>query len=99
MGQRNGSVKDQNGLYYYPFPGNRQVRMYVRSGSDGIEFRLWNQQDPMLWTEHGWVPWKAVQEASSMYRGGKFNPQVAYDIKIARALLAEDRSDADSQAP
>jgi hypothetical protein len=67
--------------------------MYVRAGSGDIEFRLWNQQDPMLWTEHGWVPWKAIQAASAMYKGGQFNPKTAYDINVAKALMAENESD------
>ena len=46
-------MKDNNGLYYYPFPQNKKVRMYVRSGDDEIEFRMWNQDDPGLWMEHG----------------------------------------------
>jgi hypothetical protein len=46
-------MKDKRGLYYYPFPQNKRVRMYVRKQADIIEFRLWNQDDPKLWKEHG----------------------------------------------
>ena len=84
-------MKDKNGLYYHPFPGNKQIRMYVRAGSKDIEFRLWNHEDPMLWTEHGWVPWLAIQKATVMYEGGKFNPQKAYDLDVAKALLKENQ--------
>jgi hypothetical protein len=84
-------VKDQNGLYYYPFPGNKQIRMYVRSGKGDVEFRLWNQKDPMLWSEHGWVPWGAIQKATSMYQGGNFDPKRTYDLNVAKALLKENK--------
>ena len=82
-------MKDENGLYYHPFPQNKKVRMYVRQGRADIEFRLWNQADPMLWSEHGWVPYGAISKAVAMYRGRQFNPQRAYDLRVAKALLAE----------
>jgi hypothetical protein len=85
-------VKDQNGLYYHPFPANKRVRMYVRSEAGEIEFRLWNQDDPMLWSAHGWVPWKAIQKAAELYQGGKFDPKTAYDFNVAQALLKENGS-------
>ncbi len=83
-------MKDKYGLYYHPFPGNRRIRMYVRGGNGEIEFRLWNQDDPMLWTEHGWVPWSAIKKATDMYQGGGFDPKQAYDHNVAEALLKED---------
>ena len=82
-------MKDKRGLYYYPFPQNKRVRMYVRQESDNIEFRLWNQDDPKLWQEHGWVPYDAIVQAEKIYNGGIFNPNQAYDIKIAQALIKE----------
>lgn len=83
-------MKDKLGLYYYPFPGNRKVRMYVRSAGDEPEFRLWNQDDPEMWQAHGWVPYSAVIQASAMYTGGPFNPDKAYDLAAAKALIADE---------
>jgi hypothetical protein len=85
-------MKDDKGIYYFPFPQNRQVRMYVREAGGTVEFRLWNREDPELWTQHGWVPYEAIQEASGMYTGTGFDPARAYDLDIARSLLAEHRT-------
>ena len=82
-------MKDDNGFYYYPFPDNKQVRMYVKEEKNTIYFRLWNSEDEKLWKDHGWVPYEAIQQASDIYSGNSFNPGEAYDISIARALLKE----------
>ena len=85
-------MKDKRGLYYYPFPQNKRVRMYVRQSGDEIQFRLWNQDDSELWKQHGWVPYEAIQQASSMYGGektGAFDPNRAYDVGIARELIED----------
>lgn len=82
-------MKDDRGHYYYPFPRNHGVRMYVRRTGAGIEFRMWNQEDPDLWAAHGWVPFEAIQEAAKMYEGGAFNPAKTYDIELAAAALSE----------
>ena len=42
-------MKDANGLYYYPFPQNKRVRMYVKKENKTIYFRLWNAEDEKLW--------------------------------------------------
>ena len=83
-------MKDKRGVYYYPNPANKAVRMYVRRTGAGIEFRMWNQQDPELWKAHGWVPYDAICEAAAMYEGSSFDPAKAYDIELAAAVLAED---------
>lgn len=82
-------MKDDRGSYYYPFPDNRQVRMYVRTVGNEICFRMWNAVDPGLWEQHGWVPWEAVRQAAGMYRKGSFDPGQAYDVDVARALLKD----------
>jgi hypothetical protein len=82
-------MEDKDGLYYYPFPENKRVRMYVRLRKGVICFRLWNQDDPNLWQEHGWVPHDAIVKASSQYRNKPFDPRAAYDIRLAKALLDE----------
>jgi hypothetical protein len=84
-------MKDQRGLYYYPFPKNKRVRMYVRQGDGEPEFRMWNQDDLMLWDTHGWVPHSAIVQASAMYKGGGFDPDRAYDVHAAAELLKEDK--------
>ena len=87
-------MKDDKGLYYHPNPQNKRVRMYIRKFGDDIEFRLWNQDVPELWDEHGWVPYTAIQQAARMYTGKSMDPQRVYDIAVASALLkeAEDHS-------
>lgn len=80
-------MKDERGLYYYPFPSNKRIRMYVKRHGSEICFRLWNQDDPELWEEHGWVPYGAIRQATAMYTGKKFKPGDAYDIQAAKALL------------
>jgi hypothetical protein len=46
-------MKDKVGIYYYPFPDNKRVRMYVREKSGEIEFRMKNEDDPSVWNDHG----------------------------------------------
>ena len=82
-------MKDQRGLYYYPFPQNKNVRMYVRKQEDVVCFRMWNSDDPELWVEHGWVPFQAIRQAAAMYEGKEFDPNAAYDIQAANDLLSE----------
>lgn len=87
-------MKDDKGLYYFPFPFNKNVRMYVRESDGDICFRLWNSEDPELWIAHGWTPYEAIEQASTMYkRRNDFDPKSAYDMNMAMALLKEERSD------
>jgi len=83
-------MKDERGLYFYPFLQNKRVRMYVREDQGTVCFRLWNADDPVLWMEHGWVPYEALQQASAKYNKKGFDPNKAYDIDVARVLLKED---------
>ena len=85
-------MKDQRGLYYYPFPQNKRVRMYVRQAGDDIEFRLWNQDDSELWKQHGWIAYQAIRQASNLYQQGQgegFDPNKAYDLMLATELLRD----------
>lgn len=85
-------MKDKDGgLYYYPFPENKQVRMYVKESGDGILFRMWRRDDETLWEEHGWVPHEAIVQAAEMYTGKNFDPKTVYDIRIARALIRDEK--------
>lgn len=89
-------MQDHYGLYYYPSPGNRRVRMYVREEGGEVCFRLWNADDPKLWEDHGWVPHAAIRQAAAIYAGDQFDPLRAYDLELARALLAENAESSDS---
>jgi hypothetical protein len=83
-------MKDDRGLYYYPNPLNKAFRTYVKKEQDEFWFRLWSADDSKLWDEHGWVPYGAIQKASEMYSGDRFDPSQAYDIDLARALIKEE---------
>lgn len=83
-------MKDDRGMFYYPFPQNKLVRMYVDQLDGEIRFRMWNQEDPDMWQQHGWVPYGAILQAASMYKGDDFDPGQAYDIELAGALLKEE---------
>ncbi len=81
-------MKDEQGKYYYPFPQNKKVRMYVQKEGEMVYFRLWNSDDPKLWEDHGWVPYEAIKQASAMYeQKNDFNPNQAYDLEIAKTVL------------
>ena len=84
-------MKDDKGLYYYPFPLNKHVRMYVRQMEGETEFRMWNSDDPQLWQEHDWVPYDAIKKAQKTYEVKNFDPKQAYDIQIAQALIKEQK--------
>ncbi|MFW5490337.1 MAG: hypothetical protein ACNI3A_18250 [Desulfovibrio sp.] len=83
-------MKDEKGLFYYPFPENKKVRMYVQEDETDVWFRLWNQDDEKLWEEHGWVPYGAIKKAAASYENKKaFDPGQAYDINVAKMIIKE----------
>ena len=83
-------MKDQRGIYYYPFPQNKKVRMYVQEEGEMIFFRLWNSDDPQLWEAHGWIPYEAIKQAQEMYQQkSDFDPKQAYNLEVAKAVLKE----------
>ena len=83
-------MKDERGKYYYPFPQNKNVRMYVMESEGTVYFRLWNAADDELWSQHGWIPYDAIIQAQAMYtKKNDFDPRLAYDLEIAKALLKE----------
>ena len=83
-------MKDDRGKYYYPFPQNKKVRMYVQEEGGNVYFRLWNSDDIKLWDDHGWIPYEAIQQAQAMYeQKNDFNPNKAYDLETAKAVLKE----------
>ncbi|MBW1706077.1 MAG: hypothetical protein JRJ86_13060 [Deltaproteobacteria bacterium] len=84
-------MKDDLGKYYYPFPQEKKVRMYVQEEGNEVFFRLWNSDAPELWDEHGWIPYEAIKQAEAMYdREKDFKPNEAYNLEIAKAVLKED---------
>ncbi len=87
-------MKDERGLYYYPYPNNKQTRMYVKKSGGEIWFRLWSAAIPELWDEHDWVPYDAIVKATEFHRRGSggFDPKKAYDIVVARQLLGDENS-------
>ncbi len=92
-------MKDKQGVYYYPVLENKNLRMYVRLGSDDVEFRMWDSNDKSLWEEHGWVPWTAIQQAAELYKkeGRKGAPPIhLYDIEIAIRLLKDEFRETES---
>lgn len=83
-------MKDKIGIYYYPFPENKRVRMYVRDKNGEVEFRMRNQDDPGIWNDHGWVPYSAIQQAQVLYENKSgFDPKRAYDIQVATILIRD----------
>jgi hypothetical protein len=83
-------MKDDRGKYYFPFPQNKNVRVYVQEQGEEIFFRLWNSEDSKLWDEHGWIPYEAIKQAEAMFgRDKDFKPNQTYDLDIARAVLKE----------
>ena len=84
-------MKDDKGIYYYPFPENKRTRMYVKEEGGTVFFRLWSADDALMWEKHGWVPYDAVVQAMSMYQGKGFDPKRAYDMDTAYLLLSENR--------
>jgi len=83
-------VQDELGLYYNPILENKKIRMYVRTGSDDIEFRMWNADDSGMWDDHGWVEWAAIKQAADFYKeDGREPPLHLYDIEIAERLLKD----------
>ena len=86
-------MKDDRGLYYYPNPQHKRVRMYVRLAADGqVEFRMFDADEPTVWERHGWMPMDAVRQAAAMYKasGRDVDPLALYDEAVARAVLGEE---------
>lgn len=84
-------MKDDIGIYYYPNPSNKKIRMYVCEREGEVYFRMKNEDDPPMWEKHGWIPYDAVVSASLMTENKKFNPLKVYDIALAEELLREKK--------
>lgn len=84
-------MHDERGYYYHARPGDSRVRVYVRKGRNGFEFRLWDAQMPEVWEKHGWIDYDTIRAAAGLYkneRNPNANPLGLYDPEIARNLLA-----------
>jgi len=86
-------MKDKLGLYYYPFPDNRRVRMYVHEIQDKICFKFWNADAPEIWDKQRWVAYDEIVKATAAYKDKKRNPIEAYDVEVAKNLIKEDKEE------
>jgi hypothetical protein len=84
-------VQDKDGIFYYPYPENKRIRMYVREQDGNIEFRLSNVDHSEIWERHGWRDMDQIKRSAKMYeeRGSKVDPMKIYDVETARYLLKE----------
>lgn len=85
-------MQDKDGIFYYPNPQNKRIRMYVREVNGSIEFRLSNADHPEVWERHGWLDMDIVRRGAKMFqneRDAKTDPMKLYDVEMARYLLKE----------
>lgn len=84
-------MQDKDGIFYYPYPQNKRIRMYVRERDNNIEFRLSNSDHPEIWERHGWLDMDIIKRGAQMFadRGTKVDPVKIYDLDTARFLLKE----------
>ena len=84
-------VHDKEGLFYYPYPGNKRIRMYLRENEGVIEFRLHNVDHPEIWEGHGWLDMDIIKRGAQMFadRGGKADPIQIYDLQTAQYLIKD----------
>jgi hypothetical protein len=85
-------MKDTLGIYYYPNPTEKRVRMYVRVSFGQVEFRLWNSDHAEIWERHDWIPYPDIEAAAEEYRkrGSGVDPLELYDLNVAKRLLADE---------
>ena len=86
-------MRDALGIYYYPDPTNKKLRVYVRKSTSGkIEFRLWHDEHPEVWQKHLWLDYDVLIAGANLYkkeRDGKSDVLKLYDLSIATSLLNE----------
>lgn len=86
-------MQDERGVYYYPNPHHRSVRMYVKREAGSITFRMYSSEEAAVWEKHGWVPHEAIAQAAALYenegRGKADGPLSLYDLNVAEAVLIE----------
>lgn len=87
-------MQDKNGIFYYPNPKNKRIRMYVRDANGTIEFRLDNADYPEIWERHGWLDMDIIKRGAQMFkqeRNAETDPTALYDFQLASYLLKEAR--------
>ncbi len=93
-------MEDSLGLYYLPQPSIPAMRIYVRRGEGGIEFRMWDAEHPEVWEKHQWLTSDIIALAAQMFQSEHADgasPASYYDVRVAEALL-EEREKADAKA-
>lgn len=86
-------MKDKHGLYFYPRIEEKKLRMYVREHEGHIQFRLWNQDYPLIWKKHPWTDHEAILKAHALYKeqGKTTDPLLMYDLNVAKRLIEDDK--------
>lgn len=87
-------METPSGPFYYPVPGNKRIRMYVRERDGVVEFRLYNPDYPEIWERHGWLDMDLVRRGVELFRQERrqdLDPSRLYDLAVARAVLDEAR--------
>lgn len=83
-------MKDSQGLFYYPHPANKKLKMYVRDNDGIVEFRMDHLDHPSLWESHGWITYEAAKKAARMFKGrGQHDPMALYDFEVALSVLRD----------
>lgn len=85
-------MQDKDGVFYYPNPQNKRIRMYVREQDGSVEFRLSNADHLEVWERHGWLDMDIIKRGAKMFqdeRNAKADPTKFYDVEMARYLLKE----------
>lgn len=83
-------MQDKHGVYYYPLPEDKRLRMYVRVNDGIVEFRPDHSEHQKLWQEHGWISYETARKAAraSRERGADY-PLDLYDFEVALGVLKE----------
>lgn len=83
-------MQDRHGVFYYPIPENKQLKMYVRVQDGIVEFRPHHSEHQELWAEHGWISYETARKAGqvSKEKGGRY-PLHLYDFEVALGVLQD----------
>ncbi len=88
-------MQDQHGVFYYPQPENKRLKMYVRIQDGIVEFRPDHADNPQLWEGHGWIAYEAAKKADEYSKQqGKRYPLHLYDFDVALGVLADSDPEA-----
>ena len=88
-------MRDNYGVFYYPQPENKRLKMYVRISDGVVEFRPAHADNARLWEQHGWIPYEAAKKADEYSREqGKRYPLHLYDFDVALGVLSDVQPEA-----